>query len=134
MGRTEFLTRTRLRASLGWKGRTFNESEMARFSKCTDQCASKVLDTADIVRDAIFQQPSFLSASGGCSGKRISLRDQRTVSKKARISRSTSASFDRKRQHGNAMYAGWVRSGVESGESSGCWGQGPFLRAHDCQP
>src|SRR5580700_6790378 len=29
---------------------------MARFSKCTDKCASKVLDTADIVRDAIFRQ------------------------------------------------------------------------------
>jgi hypothetical protein len=29
---------------------------MARFSKCTDLCASKVLDTADIVREAMFQQ------------------------------------------------------------------------------
>jgi hypothetical protein len=35
---------------------TFNESEMARSSECTDQYAQKVLDTADIVREAMFQQ------------------------------------------------------------------------------
>ena len=29
---------------------------MARSSECTGQCALKVLDTADIVRDAIFRQ------------------------------------------------------------------------------
>src|SRR5208337_2349859 len=34
----------------------FNESEMARSSECTDWCAPKVLDTADIVRDAMFRQ------------------------------------------------------------------------------
>jgi hypothetical protein len=31
---------------------------MARSSECTDQYARKVLDTADIVRDAIFHQPT----------------------------------------------------------------------------
>jgi len=36
----------------GWKGNTFNESEMALFSECMLQCARKVLDTADIVREA----------------------------------------------------------------------------------
>jgi len=34
----------------------FNESEMALFSECMLECARKVLDTADIVREAIFQQ------------------------------------------------------------------------------
>jgi hypothetical protein len=29
---------------------------MALFHECTPQCAQKELDTADIVRDAIFQQ------------------------------------------------------------------------------
>ena len=38
------------------KGKPFNESEMALFSECSLECARKVLDTADIVRDAIFQQ------------------------------------------------------------------------------
>jgi len=35
---------------------SFNESEMARCSECTEQYAQKVFDNADIVRDAIFQQ------------------------------------------------------------------------------
>ena len=35
---------------------TFNESEMARSSECTGYYAPKVLDTADIVRDAMFRQ------------------------------------------------------------------------------
>jgi hypothetical protein len=56
MGRTEFPDLNRLRASLGWYGRTFNESEMARSSECTEQYAQKVFDSAGIVRDAIFQQ------------------------------------------------------------------------------
>jgi len=34
----------------------FNESEMARSSECTEQYAQKVLDTAGIVREAMFQQ------------------------------------------------------------------------------
>ena len=36
MGRTEFADLKRLAAGLGWYGRTFNESEMARSSECTD--------------------------------------------------------------------------------------------------
>jgi hypothetical protein len=59
MGRTEFKTRILIRASLGWKG-NFIESEMALFYECTPKCAPKLLDTADIVRDAILrQQPEF---------------------------------------------------------------------------
>ena len=34
----------------------FNESEMALFSECRLYCARKLLDTADIVREAIFRQ------------------------------------------------------------------------------
>jgi hypothetical protein len=37
----------------------FNESEMALFSECMLQCARKVLDTADIVREAILRQLCF---------------------------------------------------------------------------
>jgi hypothetical protein len=36
-------------------GHTFNNSEMALFHECMLWCAQKVLDTADIVREAIFQ-------------------------------------------------------------------------------
>ncbi|MFZ0198453.1 MAG: hypothetical protein WAL05_04580, partial [Candidatus Sulfotelmatobacter sp.] len=43
-------------ASLGWKRQTINESEMALFSECSLKCVRKLLDTADIVRDAIFHQ------------------------------------------------------------------------------
>jgi hypothetical protein len=46
-----------LRASLvGWKRQPINESEMALFSECSLQCARKVLDTADIVREAMYRQ------------------------------------------------------------------------------
>src|SRR5664279_4500490 len=41
----------------GWYGH-FNKSEMALFSECTDRYAQKLLDTADIVREAIYQQLS----------------------------------------------------------------------------
>src|ERR1700675_1043335 len=41
MGRTEFPDLQRLRASLGWYGRTFNESEMARSSECMGFSALK---------------------------------------------------------------------------------------------
>ena len=34
---------------------------MARSSECTGWCASKVLDTTDIVRDAMFQQLQVLA-------------------------------------------------------------------------
>src|SRR5438046_7040625 len=40
------------------KGKTINESEMALFSECSLKCARKVLDTADIVREAILRQQS----------------------------------------------------------------------------
>ena len=43
----------------GWYGH-FNKSEMALFSECTDRCAQKLLDTAGIVREAIFQQLAVL--------------------------------------------------------------------------
>jgi hypothetical protein len=36
---------------------------MALLSECTQSCAQKVLDTADIVRDAMFQQLSVLKVS-----------------------------------------------------------------------
>jgi hypothetical protein len=36
----------------------FNESEMALFFECMPLCAQKVLDTADIVREAMFRQLS----------------------------------------------------------------------------
>src|SRR5882762_1837845 len=45
-----------LQASLGWKRQTINESEMALFSECMLKCARKLLDTADIVREAIYHQ------------------------------------------------------------------------------
>jgi hypothetical protein len=53
MGRTEFLPQ-RLEVSPGWKAQTTHESEMALFSECMQECARKVLDTADIVRDGDF--------------------------------------------------------------------------------
>jgi len=39
-------------------GHIFNESEMARSSECTEGYAQNVLDTADIVREAIYRQLS----------------------------------------------------------------------------
>ncbi len=36
----------------------FIESEMALFSECMQRCAQKLLDTADVVRDARFHQLS----------------------------------------------------------------------------
>ena len=42
----------------GWPA-NLNQSEIALFYECMLQCAQKLLDTADIVRDAILrQQPS----------------------------------------------------------------------------
>ena len=41
-----------------WVGNgNLNKSEMALLSECTHGYASKMLDTADIVREAIFRQP-----------------------------------------------------------------------------
>jgi len=40
--------------------KTLCESEMALFPECMPQYAQKVLDTADIVRDAIYHQLTVL--------------------------------------------------------------------------
>jgi len=40
----------------GWRSKTINESEMALFHERMPQCAQKELDTAEIVREAIYQQ------------------------------------------------------------------------------
>jgi hypothetical protein len=55
MGRTESLNlKNDYERACGWYGH-FNKSEMALFSECTDRYAQKLLDTADIVREAIYQ-------------------------------------------------------------------------------
>jgi len=41
----------------------FNESEMALFFECLLLCAQKVLDTADIVREAMFPQSTIGQSS-----------------------------------------------------------------------
>jgi len=56
MGRTESWPENDYERAYGWKGNTFNESEMALFFECMLQCARKVLDSADIVRDAMLRQ------------------------------------------------------------------------------
>jgi hypothetical protein len=61
--------RSTVGASLGWqsKSNSFNESEMALFYECMLMCARKLLDTADIVKEAMFHQLSFARAGeGGC--------------------------------------------------------------------
>ena len=55
MGRTECQTGILIASGLWLDRHIFNESEMARSSECTDRYAQKVLDTADIVREAILQ-------------------------------------------------------------------------------
>ena len=56
MGRTESLNlKNDYERACGWYGH-FNKSEMALFSECTDRYAQKTLDTADIVREAMFHQ------------------------------------------------------------------------------
>jgi hypothetical protein len=56
MGRTESLNlKNDYERVCGWCGH-FNKSEMALFSECTDRYAQNLLDTADIVREAIFRQ------------------------------------------------------------------------------
>ena len=57
MGRTESLNlKNDYERACGWYGH-FNKSEMALFSECTDRYAQNMLDTADIVREAMFRQP-----------------------------------------------------------------------------
>jgi hypothetical protein len=54
---TGFLPDVKLIASEPWLDRhTFNDSEMARSSDHRDAYAQNVLDTADIVREAISRQ------------------------------------------------------------------------------
>ena len=54
MGRTESLNlKNDYERACGWYGH-FNKSEMALFSECTDRYAQNMLDTADIVREAMF--------------------------------------------------------------------------------
>jgi hypothetical protein len=42
---------------------------MALFPECTESCAQKVVDTADIVRDAIFRRPSWSSQKNLTAGR-----------------------------------------------------------------
>jgi hypothetical protein len=65
MGRTEFRSDFDYKRAWVGKGKTFNESEMALFFECMPPCARKLLDTADIVRDAIFREQS-QALSGWC--------------------------------------------------------------------
>jgi hypothetical protein len=58
MGRTESWPENDYERAYGWKSNTIHESEMALFSECMQWCARKVLDTADIVRDAMLRQQS----------------------------------------------------------------------------
>jgi hypothetical protein len=46
------------------KSKSFHESEMARSWECTEQYAQKVLDTAGIVRDAMFRQKQMSILTG----------------------------------------------------------------------
>ncbi len=56
MGRTESLNLKKdYERACGWYGH-FNKSEMALFSECMDRYAQKLLDTAGIVREAMFHQ------------------------------------------------------------------------------
>ena len=40
------------------KSNRFNESEMALFYECMLKCARKLLDAADIVREAMLRKPT----------------------------------------------------------------------------
>jgi hypothetical protein len=53
MGRAESPNLKTITSELGLDTALFIESEMALFSECSLECASKLLDTADIVREAI---------------------------------------------------------------------------------
>jgi hypothetical protein len=80
MGRTEFLTRWITSEPLIGMA-IFIESEMALFSECMQQYTQKLLDTADIVRDAILQKlwlsqagPSYTEES--CAQEALNVRKQ----------------------------------------------------------
>ena len=73
MGRTENPNlKNDYERAFGWYGH-FNKSEMALFSECTDRYAQKTLDTADIVREAIYQQQSSISPRGQIRTRRLPL-------------------------------------------------------------
>src|SRR5580692_10384824 len=55
----------------GWKSNTFNESEMALFSECMQSCARKVLDTADIVREACYRKLPAPTTFASMQNKRL---------------------------------------------------------------
>ena len=77
MGRTESLNLKKdYERACGWYGH-FNKSEMALFSECMDRYAQKLLDTAGIVREAMFQQlPATAShfATNGWDNRSMSSR------------------------------------------------------------
>jgi hypothetical protein len=59
MGRAESLNlKNDYERACGWYGH-FNKSEMALFSECTERYAQNMLDTADIVREAMLRQLRF---------------------------------------------------------------------------
>src|ERR1039458_974633 len=58
MGCTDFETSILIASGLWLDRHIFNESEMALFFECMPLCAQKVLDTADIVREAIYRHLS----------------------------------------------------------------------------
>ena len=67
MGRTEIPNlKNDYERAFGWYGH-FNKSKMALFSECTDRYAQNLLDTADIVREAIYRQFSLIQFAG-CRG------------------------------------------------------------------
>ena len=74
MGRTESPNlKNDYERACGWYGH-FNKSEMALFSECTDRYAQNMLDTADIVREAIYrQQPDAGKSFHGVIGEAMRL-------------------------------------------------------------
>jgi hypothetical protein len=66
MGRTEIPNlKNDYERAFGWYGH-FNKSEMALFSECMNKYAQNMLDTADIVREAILRQLRTSYLRGGC--------------------------------------------------------------------
>jgi hypothetical protein len=66
-----------LHMALGWYGTYFYESEMALISEWMEQCGTKVLDNAGIVREAIFHQlGGELSAAVPTTGR---LREMKSI-------------------------------------------------------
>jgi hypothetical protein len=55
---------------LAEQSNSFNENEMPLFYECMLKCAPKLLDTADIVREAMFRQLSPIAWFSGVSRAR----------------------------------------------------------------